>query len=121
MAISEKQKEYAKAWREKNREKYRAQHREYKRKIRQEAITYYGGDCACCGETRYEFLCIDHIHGRGGLHRKTVGERALARWLKAQGYPEGFQVLCYNCNNAKHNYGQCPHRELMHMLKHTVD
>jgi hypothetical protein len=33
----------------------------------------------------------------------------LHRWLKNSGYPPGFQVLCFNCNFAKHRKGQCPH------------
>lgn len=30
------------------------------------------------------------------------------RWLEANGYPAGFQVLCANCNMAKQS-GGCPH------------
>jgi hypothetical protein len=32
--------------------------------------------------------------------------------LKADGYPPGIQVLCYNCNMAGGFYGVCPHRRL---------
>lgn len=30
--------------------------------------------------------------------------------LKQNNYPRGFQILCYNCNNAKSIQGQCPHQ-----------
>jgi predicted HNH restriction endonuclease len=33
--------------------------------------------------------------------------------LKRQGFPKDeFQLLCSNCNQAKHRYGQCPHHTL---------
>jgi len=32
------------------------------------------------------------------------------RWLKKQGYPKGYQVLCFNCNFAS-AWGVCPHQE----------
>ena len=73
-------------------------------------IAYSGGKplCRCCGEIRYEFLCIDHINGGGGRHRKQVGTN-FYRWLAKNGFPKGFQVLCHNCNMAKGFYGKCPH------------
>jgi len=34
----------------------------------------------------------------------------MARWLKKNNYPDGFQVLCMNCNLGKQrNNGVCPH------------
>lgn len=67
--------------------------------------------CRCCGEMTYEFLSLDHIHGNGGQHRKQCrAGSAFYRWLRMDGYPEGYQVLCYNCNTAKGHHGVCPHR-----------
>ena len=66
--------------------------------------------CACCGEDKYQFLAIDHIDGNGNKHRKKAGTK-MARWLRANNYPKGFQVLCHNCNMAKGFYGQCPHKK----------
>lgn len=65
--------------------------------------------CACCGESRYEFLSIDHIDGSGAKHRKTIGKRVIWAWLRRHNYPPGFQVLCMNCNWAKGKLGYCPH------------
>lgn len=85
-------------------------HREYHQRIRQEAIMAYGGMCACCGESGWMFLAIDHVNGGGNQHRQEVGRgNPFFNWLKKQGYPEGFQVLCFNCNHAKGTGLVCPH------------
>ena len=91
------------------------------RKMKQEVISNYGGKCRCCGETRYEFLTIDHKKGGGLKHRRqlekhlnynhgTVGGSYMYRWLKKNGFPKrDFQLLCMNCNFARGHYGHCPH------------
>lgn len=33
-------------------------------------------------------------------------------WLRRNNYPNGFQVLCHNCNMAKGFYGKCPHQSI---------
>lgn len=83
---------------------------ERRRADRRAAIEFYGGKCACCGETQYEFLSIDHVDGGGAKHRKEVGTN-IGLWLKRNGYPVGFRVLCHNCNQAIGFYGFCPHAE----------
>jgi hypothetical protein len=88
--------------------------KKYRSKIRWEALMHYSDGrlvCACCGESEYDFLSIDHIQGGGTKQRKeqrAIGQE-LYYWLKKNEYPEGFQVLCYNCNCAKGFYGMCPH------------
>lgn len=88
------------------------------RKLKEETIRQYGGACSCCGETKYEFLTIDHIKGDGAAHRREVfnAERAggpkIHRWLRANGYPKDrFRLLCYNCNCARGFFGYCPHEK----------
>lgn len=78
---------------------------------RQAVLTHYGGKCNCCGIDTYEFLSIDHINGGGYRHRKEIGNfgRNFFKWLIKNEYPEGYQVLCHNCNLAKGFYGVCPH------------
>jgi hypothetical protein len=76
--------------------------------LRREVLEAYGTVCQCCGEDRDEFLAIDHINGDGAEHRKQVREPMYA-WLKRNGYPSGFRVLCHNCNMARGLYGCCPH------------
>jgi len=56
------------------------------------------------------FPVIDHVNGGGNTHRKEVG-KTVYRWLRKQGYPEGYRVLCDNCNAALGRYGYCPHQQ----------
>lgn len=79
---------------------------------RKAAIDHYGGSCKCCGETVFGFLTIDHINGGGSAHRRSINRYQIYRWLRKQGYPSGFQILCYNCNCAKGMLGECPHVKL---------
>jgi hypothetical protein len=85
-------------------------------KLRQEVFAAYGGStCRCCGETHKMFLTIDHVGNDGAEMRRTGthsrGGTAFYQWLRKNGFPEGFQVLCMNCNFGKHrNGGVCPHQ-----------
>ena len=56
--------------------------------------------CACCGETNKRLLTIDHIHGDGKQHRQKIGKN-IYRWIIQNNFPEGFQILCMNCNFIK--------------------
>lgn len=80
-----------------------------KRATRDEVLAHYGGKCVCCGETQRVFLTLDHVDGNGNADRRTRNNPDLAWWLKKQGFPPGFQVMCWNCNAAKHILGACPH------------
>lgn len=79
-------------------------------------LIHYGGNppkCACCGETIIQFLTIDHPNGGGCKQRKELGLRSgqnFYRWLIKNNYPEGYQVLCWNCNCGKDKSGLCPHK-----------
>jgi 5-methylcytosine-specific restriction endonuclease McrA len=97
---------------------YRRKHPEIARrsydKLKDLVFGHYGGKCACCGESNSAFLCIDHIDGKGNEHRRanrlSCGERTY-QWIKGHNYPSGFQILCWNCNAAKHFRGHCPHQD----------
>jgi hypothetical protein len=112
--------QYASQYQKDNPEKYSAYNRKSSLKLKREVMDHYGGRCACCGETELAFLAIDHIDGNGAEHRREIaaekGSQWLQaghntyRWLRKNNYPEGFQVLCANCNCGKHwNGGVCPH------------
>jgi hypothetical protein len=74
-------------------------------------IEHYVGRCACCGESEPVFLHVDHKSGGGNEHRREIGGSArIVRWLIKNGYPDGFQLLCANCNMAIGILGQCPHQ-----------
>lgn len=87
-------------------------HRVFNTQVRKEVFDHYGGAvCACCGETIEVFLEIDHINGGGNQHRRNeTFARSIYKWLKANGFPPGFRVLCSNCNRAHGKLGYCPHQ-----------
>ena len=78
-------------------------------------LQHYSGSqepyCACCNETIVYFLALDHIGNWGGKHRKELNGKSPYAWVVHNGLPEGFQVLCHNCNMALGMYGFCPHKE----------
>lgn len=112
-------------WHDKRRERARQHYREnsqrikkktneYNRSIRKKVLDHYGHRCVCCGETKVEFLCIDHVNGEGNKHRLEINKGSgtpTYYWLIKNNYPVGFQVLCHNCNQAKAAYGYCPHQK----------
>ena len=81
---------------------------------RMQVVAHYGSKCACCKETNPKFLSIDHINNDGAAHyRQDPSSMALAEWLLKHNFPDGFRLLCYNCNCGRHyNGGICPHEEL---------
>lgn len=93
-----------------------------------EVMSHYAGgapECSCCGETGILFLTIDHKDGLGASHRRglhlthdrvtqaaSYSASTFYRWLRSNKFPDGFQVLCFNCNAGRHlNGGVCPHQE----------
>ena len=103
-----------KAWKQANALRYRSQQLEYaaakRAERRRTVLAHYGGACECCGENQPVFLTIDHIEGNGNAHRREVGKTDMWLWLLKEGFPEGFRILCYNCNAGRYrNGGTCPH------------
>jgi len=110
----EKKREYGKRYREKHRELVNQRQRKYLVRLRMKVLNHYSTPlpkCACCGESILEFLTIDHINNDGAKHRKKIGgSHSIYRWLVKNNFPEGFQVLCLNCNCGKQmSGGVCPH------------
>jgi hypothetical protein len=89
----------------------------YRDKLRLEVFTHYCGGkepyCQCpgCRVTYIGFLQLDHVNGDGMAHRKKhnlgTGADRLWRWVRDNGYPPEFQVLCCNCNHSKFNGPAC--------------
>ena len=96
---------------------YHARAAELRIQLKIEIMTHYCDGqpkCQCCGEDELTFLNIDHVNNYGAKHRKLVVRRgnSIYRWLKMHKYPDGFQVLCFNCNIGRHiNGGVCPHQQ----------
>lgn len=86
--------------------------------LRKEVFAHYGGAvCNCCGETEPNFLALDHINNDGSEQRRKLfgssqgGGYGIYRWIRNNDYPDGYQVLCHNCNMGKKiNGGICPHK-----------
>jgi len=100
-----------------HREQLREKARKTNRRLKIEVLAHYSLDglikCECCLEEEIQFLSIDHIGGNGKAHRKLIGgAQALYPWLRRNGYPPGFRVLCFNCNLSLGFYGNCPHKRL---------
>ncbi len=74
-------------------------------------IEHYGNQCACCGELKIEFLALDHINGGGLQHRKELAKKNMNiyEYLTKNDFPEGYRVLCHNCNSSFDHYGYCAH------------
>jgi hypothetical protein len=79
--------------------------------------------CNCCGiHSHLDFLALDHIMGRVEMdsmpelvaigYSSTLENNKLKDWIIRNNFPDGFQILCHNCNFAKgypRNNGKCPH------------
>jgi len=87
-----------------NRDIINAKSVEHRKNVRLEVLTHYSNgamQCKECGERHIEFLEMDHINGGGTKHRKTEDIRSMYYYLRTNKFPEGYQVLCSNCNNKK--------------------
>jgi hypothetical protein len=105
--------EYAREWREKNRDKINAYARihspAYYKKLRDAVLAFLGNKCsnpACrylnldgtLGCTDVRLLHVDHINGGGNKERKGKGgATAMYRKILAVN-GEGYRLLCANCN-----------------------
>jgi 5-methylcytosine-specific restriction endonuclease McrA len=98
-------------WAAGHREELREQNRQYREDVRTQVFDHYGRSCACCGAT--ENLTLDHVNGGGTRHRAEVtGQPKVAgwvfyRWVVKNGFPAGFQVLCFPCNQSKGTRERC--------------
>ena len=128
-----------KEYRDAHKEEAHAYQREYGRKnrvalnektriwrtlLQMEVFEHYGSKCACCGEESLEFLELDHINGNGNAHRRSLGmttSNQLHAWLRHNNYPEGFRLLCSNCNHAIGVYGYCPHVEKRDFYAYRIE
>jgi hypothetical protein len=90
--------------------------KKFREKLKYDAIFHYSHGtmkCACCSEDNIKFLTIDHPNGGGEAERKRTGHygNSFYQWLRTMKYPDGYQVLCFNCNLGREcNGGICPHK-----------
>jgi len=99
-------------YRTNNADSYKTRQRDTYKARRLETLNAYGHKCVCCGETRYQFLAIDHTNGGGReqLRQDGIQRSDLTRWLRDNDYPQNdFRCLCHSCNTSLGMYGYCPH------------
>jgi hypothetical protein len=79
-------------------------------KIKTDTFSYYSNGnikCKNCSCKDLDILTIDHINGKGSSHRieifgdKKTGGCRFYFWLKRNNFPNGYQVLCFNCQFRK--------------------
>jgi hypothetical protein len=101
-----------KKYRELRGEQYNASRRERALRKKLQAVRHYGGQCSCCGERDCRFLSVDHKHNDGHAHRK-LKRINIHNFVIKNGYPDSFQILCFNCNFGRAFFGGeekvCPH------------
>ena len=113
----EKKREYQREYRRRKRQdpayretmmRYmRRHHMENTEKIKEAVVnvlTNGEGTCRWCGQGDLDVLCVDHVNDNGRQHAEECGYRggnSFYKWLIKNDYPEGFQILCYNCNSKK--------------------
>ncbi len=102
-------KQRVKDWVKSNPEKRRRNALAYYYRLQHAAIEAYGGyRCSWCGIDEPLVLCLDHVANNGRDHRREIGSiggHKFYKWLRDEGYPDGFQVLCMNCNHGKYRNG----------------
>jgi len=115
---------YVRKWRRLNPLKWKEIQKRTRGKVKLEVFKHYSDgklECACCREKEFKFLTLDHINGiqnspdrdhtYKGQKGRTYGSHGTYTWLRKNGFPKGYQVLCFNCNCSKGIYGICPHKE----------
>src|SRR3990167_4325112 len=99
-------------WKRRNPEKYKEIYREITRKRKQKLFDMYGRKCTCCGESEEKFLTLEHKNKDGNKDRKKYGTGYMYQLALKRKDPKRYEILCYNCNNAKARYNQCPHKTI---------
>jgi len=92
-----------------NKQRHIERNRARRQKIKIEVLSHYGGMPPKCANpfglhlTKDPFLndirslSLDHINGNGNQQRKQLGADSIYVWLIKNNFPEGYQVLCMNC------------------------
>lgn len=105
----EQRQQYQRQWYLNNQDKEKERSKTLQKEIRLEVLSHYGGKCVFCGDTNINHLSVDHINNDGAKHRKSMGHGGggsrIYRWLKKNGFPSGFQILCHTHNSEKGYYG----------------
>jgi hypothetical protein len=96
--------ERTRQWRQNNRSRYNRYWQVWRAKLKIDVLRAYGGRiprCKKCGICDIRFLTIDHPNNNGGRERKNLDRygSSFYHWLRQNGFPTGYRVLCYYCNH----------------------
>jgi len=100
-------KNWNKEWYAKHAELSRKRCREANRERRRKILLHYSNNtltCKLCNFSDVRALCLDHINNNGAEERRRSKKptgNSFYSYLIKQGFPEGYQVLCANCNMIK--------------------
>ena len=99
-------------------DRYRKYQKTFTQKAKLDVLTHYANGvpkCNCRSEAQIAFLTIDHIVPIRRKRDKDGNRNGVLHYakLRMQGYPTGFQVLCFNCNCAKAANPVCPHQQML--------
>lgn len=88
--------------------------RKWRNDVRVKVLKHYSFyneiHCCSCGVTNLDIMVLDHTRDDGNKHRGEIGKNTnIYIWLNKNGLPEGFQVMCHNCNWFKHITKKVPH------------
>jgi len=90
---------------ERHRAYYGRKARERGRKRKLQVFQYYSKSlkpyCEICKIDDIDVLTLDHINNNGNIHRKTMKSHNLYYELIKTNFPNGYQILCRNCNYKK--------------------
>jgi|ETNvirnome_2_300_1030623.scaffolds.fasta_scaffold02018_8 hypothetical protein len=89
---------------EEGREKHRVRNRKNRNLNRIKILDFLGRRCVCCGETDEMYLEVDHVYN-DGYKEKSGSNKWSVIYKKLQVEPRRYQILCSNCNRAKHTNG----------------
>ncbi|KKN03084.1 hypothetical protein LCGC14_1111110 [marine sediment metagenome] len=112
----EKFRQTKRTWKEANPLRQKEIDKRSRLKLKSDALNAYSNGnpvCVCCGETEFEFLCLDHIENDGYKQRGVTGKgNSFYFWLRKNKYPQHLkvQVMCFNCNWSKKLGGVCIHK-----------
>ena len=89
-----------------NRKTYLARNNRWHLNFKKKILRHYSPDLKCqmCGFDDIRALSLDHIDGGGNEHRRQIDVHSGAmfyRWIRDNNFPEGYQVLCMNCQFIK--------------------
>lgn len=79
----------------------------HRAKLKNDVVNFYSLGRMCCQNCQQddiEVLTVDHINNDGNVHRKSIkstGGSPFYQWIRNNNFPDGFQILCFNCQMRK--------------------